>query len=830
MMLNPRWQKIWSDLWANKVRTALMTLSLAAGVFGVGVIMNTKAILDKNLTTGFAAVNPASATLATDAFDDDWVKAVRRMPEIQEAEGRRKVTVRLAATPALPTLSVGTQAGSTPQVGPDKWLDLDLYAIDDYDEMRVNKVRPEGGAWPPPKHQLLLERSALQLPDLANLAIGDTLTVRTPDDNLRELGLAGFAFDFNKTPAPGASKAYGYITLDTLEGLGQPRAYNELSFVVAENPLDEAHIRQVATQVTDKLEKSGRTVYATNVPTPGEHPLQKPLSVMLMILGVLGSFSLMGSGFLVVNMISALMAQQIKQIGLMKAIGARTNQVMSLYLAIIFILGLLALAIALPLTIGGARGLATFFASVLSLKLSSFEIPYPVLATQAAIGLFVPLAATFYSISTGTRITVREAISDYGVSQEPVGSSRFDRALERIRDLPRIFLLAWRNLFRRKERLALTLTALSLSGTLFMTVASARASLLSTNDFSFAYRQYDLRVDLSRPYRVGKIEREVLSTPGIVKVESFNVIAPVNRLRRDGSTSEDLLLFAWPDGTEMFQPPLVQGRSLRPQERQAVVVNTALLHDEPDLKVGDELVLKFKRCERCDGVESLEEQETIWQIVGIVEETLAQPTVYVNNSAFTRAAGGVGRVTAVWVKTAQQDVAFVAKVAKELERQLKQADLRIQSTQTIRAQYEAQAFHFNIMTVTLMFMAVLLAIVGGLGLMGAMSVSVIERTREIGLMRAIGASSGKVFQVFLIESLMVGLLSWPVGVLVALLSAKLLTDAISRLMEDSALIYTFSLGSVFLWLIIVALIAVLACLLPAWKAMRLSVREALAYN
>ncbi|HEU0296703.1 MAG TPA: hypothetical protein VFR47_28460, partial [Anaerolineales bacterium] len=67
-------------------------------------------------------------------------------------------------------------------------------------------------------------------------------------------------------------------------------------------------------------------------------------------------------------------------------------------------------------------------------------------------------------------------------------------------------------------------------------------------------------------------------------------------------------------------------------------------------------------------------------------------------------------------------------------------------------------------------------------------------------------------------------------VLVALLSAKLLTDAISRLMEDTSLIYTFSVGSVFLWLIIVALIAVLACLLPAWKAMRLSVREALAYN
>jgi putative ABC transport system permease protein len=401
--------------------------------------------------------------------------------------------------------------------------------------------------------------------------------------------------------------------------------------------------------------------------------------------------------------------------------------------------------------------------------------------------------------------------------------------LERIRNLPQPFLLAWRNLFRRKERLVLTLTALSLSGALFITVASARASLLYTNDDSFAYRKYDLRVDLSRPYRVDKIEREALNTAGLVKVESFNVIAPVNRLRLDGSESEDLLLFALPDGTEMFQPPLVQGRSLGSQERQAVVVNTALLRDEPDLKLGDEILLKFEQCELCDGLERVEEQETTWQIVGIFEETLVPPSVYVNNSAFTQVAGRVGRATSIWLTTAQHESEFVAKVVKELERQFEQAGLKIKRTQTIRAQYEAQAFHFNIMTLTLLVMAVLLAIVGGMGLMGTMSVNVIERTREIGLMRAIGASSGTVFRIFLIESLLVGLLSWPIGVLVALLSAKLLTDAISRVME-TALIYTFSLGSVFLWLIIVALIAVLACLLPAWKAMRLSVREALAYN
>jgi len=808
-MLNPRWQKVWADLRANKIRSILMILSLAVGVFGVGVIMNTQAILDRNFSAGFAAVNPASATLVTDAFDEAWVKAVRRMPAIQEAEGRRKVAVRL-------------------QVGPDKWLDFDLYAIDDFDDIRVNKIRPDSGGWPPPKHQLLLERSALQTFDLAGLAIGDTLLIRTPDDNLRELRLAGFAFDFNQTPTPGTNKLYGYITLDTLDSLGQPRDYNELSFVVAENRLDENHIRQVADQIADKLEKSGRAVYATLVATPGEHPMQKPVSAMLFILGTLGGLSLLGSGFLVANMISALMAQQIKQIGLMKAIGARTGQVMSLYLVLIFILSLLALLVAAPLAVGGAHGLANFFALMLNLNLTDFQIPQRVIVIQVVIGLIVPFAATLYAIRTGVGITVREAMSDYGLGQATFSPGPVDQFLERIQTLPRPFLLSWRNLFRRKGRLALTLTTLSLSGALFVTVASARASLLETLDSAYTYRKYDLRVDLSRPYRAGKIEREALNIAGLVKVESFKTIAPVNRLRADGSESDNVLLFALADGSEMFQPPLAQGRWLSPQERQGVVVNTALLRDEPDLKLGAELVLKFEMCEQCDGIETLEERETRWQIVGIFEEALAPATVYVNNSAFAHAAGGMGQATTLWAMTAQPEIEFVTKVAKDLEQKFEQAGIRINSTQTIRAQYEAEAFHFNIMTLTLMVMAVLMAVVGGLGLMGAMSISVIERTREIGIMRAIGASNEAVFQVFLIESLLVGLLSWLPGVLAALLLGKLLTDAIGGIME-STLSYTFSLGSIFLWLIIVAFIAVLATLQPAWKATHLSVREVLAY-
>jgi putative ABC transport system permease protein len=124
----------------------------------------------------------------------------------------------------------------------------------------------------------------------------------------------------------------------------------------------------------------------------------------------------------------------------------------------------------------------------------------------------------------------------------------------------------------------------------------------------------------------------------------------------------------------------------------------------------------------------------------------------------------------------------------------------------------------------------LIAIVGGLGLMGTMSINVIERTREIGVMRAVGASDGSVIQVFVVEGIFIGLLSWMVGVVLALPIGKLLSDAVGVAFLEAPLSYTFSTKGTLLWLAIVVVLASLASILPAWNASRLSVREVLAYE
>ncbi len=156
--------------------------------------------------------------------------------------------------------------------------------------------------------------------------------------------------------------------------------------------------------------------------------------------------------------------------------------------------------------------------------------------------------------------------------------------------------------------------------------------------------------------------------------------------------------------------------------------------------------------------------------------------------------------------------------------------MRVGMTQTTTSMREGFAFQFNIIIGMLLVMALLLAVVGGLGLMGTMSINVLERTREIGVLRAIGASNGAIRQIVMVEGQLIGLLSWLLGAATARLLSQPLSNAVGLLLLHAPLSYTFSIGGALIWLAIVVLLAALASLLPAWNASRLTVREVLAYD
>ncbi len=794
-MLNPRWRKILRDLWNNKTRTILVVLSIAVGVAAIGMVAATYSIITNELPGAYAQVNPTSANLFTTAFDDDMIRVVRNLGILRDVEGR--YTLRVSV-----------------KTGPDTQRDLNINVIPDFQNIRINKITSETGAWPPGKGEILIERASLAL---LQAKVGDTLPVETSDGRQRNLKIVGLAHDLTGPAGTFTNRASGYVTFDTLEMLGYPKLYNELLISVDGNPPARATVNKIANQVADKIQKSGRTVYSIVLSNPGRLWFESFITPMASILGILGVVILLMSGLLVINTISALMAQQIRQIGIMKAIGARTGQIMWMYLVYMLVIGLVALAIAIPLGNLFARASVTLLTRIINFDIPSFKVPVQVVYLQLFLSIFVPVAAASLPILASTRITVREAISDYGLTKTNFGRSIFDRLVGAIRGLPRPLLLSLRNTFRQKTRLSLTLATLAIGSAIFIAVLSTYVSLTNTLDQALRYYGFDVVVQFSRPYRIEQIASEVQNTPGVVRAETWDFIN-ARALLPDGTESDNLLLVAPSTETTLINPQILDGRWLKPKDQDAIVINSEVLRIIPGIKVGDRITL------------NIDERKNDWTVVGIIQSVLTGPTAYANYPYYSQALGRYGMASSAYIKVQNPDRRFQALVSRLAEDRLERAGLKVGSTQTVAELRGTAIRQYNVIFIFLMLMAALLTFVGGLGLAGTMSLNVMERTREIGVLRAVGASNGSVMQIVIFEGILIGILSWLIGIFLAVPISRLLGNAVGNGFLGKPLPFTYSFFGVFVWFIVVLVLSTIASYVPARKAVLLTVRDILAYE
>ncbi|MFP4436149.1 MAG: FtsX-like permease family protein [Chloroflexaceae bacterium] len=797
-MFSPRWKKVVGDLKGNPTRTLLVVLSIFIGVFAVGMILSSQAILTRELRDTYLATMPAHATISTpgeDSFDDDLVNVIRGIREVEDAEARRSLSMRA-------------------RLGPHQWQDITLVAIPDYDDMRVNFINPVRGAWPPDEREVLIERSGL---GTLQADIGDSVTVELPDGTRRTLPITGVAHDLSRAPTLFTGMVVGFISFDTLEWLGESRDYNEVSILVAGDGTDQAYIQTVANEVYDKIRKSGRDPAFPVVPEPGQHPINFLIDGLVLIMGVLGVLSVFLSGFLVTNTISALLTQQTKYIGIMKSIGARLPQIVAMYLVLVMSFGLIALALAVPLSQLGARAFAGYIAGEFNFDLVNLSVPSNIYLIQAVVSLVVPVVAALIPVFGGSRISIREAISSQSGAGS-FGTSMFDRVIQRIRAFPRPVLLSLRNTFRRKGRVALTLMTLTLGGAIFISVFSVQESLRLTVDDVFArLYSFDVGIGFDRPHRLEYLESEALSIPGVAIVESRR--QTFTRIRySDDSESDSMFLEALIPDTATMNPRLSAGRWLSMEDENAVVLSSGVLKNDPDIGVGDDIVLVIKG------------HETTWRIVGIMPTIGDERNAFVSADYYGRVAREVGTTDALWITTDRRDPALQTQVSQALEEHYRSLGLNVVFNQTGSALSDQINSQFGGIVASLAVMSVLIAIVGGLGLAGTMSLNVLERTREIGVMRAIGASDMSVLQIVLVEGILLGLVSWCLGAALALPISKLLSDAVGLTFFNFALEFRFSVGGLLTWLAISMVLAVVASVLPAWNASRLTVRDVLAYE
>ncbi len=793
--IRPRWKKVYRDLLAHKARTILVVLSIAVGIVAVAVMMGGREVLIRSLDTGFPATKPPAVTYLTTAFDSHLVRAVARDSEVAGAEGRRSVDISF-------------------RVNGGPWTNITLYALEDYRNQTVGKISLLDGARWPKKGQLVVEKGSVEF---AGVRQGDTVEFETSNTKHPVLTVSGVAHDLNSVVPMMTGRAVGYISWDELSDFDEPQTYNELDVIERGDPASLAQATAFGARLRDDIiEPQGIVVLRMLAHEPGVQSMADIFKAVSMLLVVVGAMTLMLSGFLVVNTIGSLVTQQMRQLGVMKAVGARRTQLAMMFFAMVLVYGVLALVLAVPLGQLGSNWFANFGAAQLDFLVHDYHVPAAVLAIELSVGLLVPVLAATFPVISGMNMSVRHALySSSGVSAE-FGEGVFDRMLGRLRGIPRPVALALRNTFLRKGRLLLTLITLTLAAGVFMAVASVQTSIGYTVQRVGQYRAMDIWADLYPPQSAVDAQAEARRVPGVTGAEGWMLRSAV-RLRPDRSESDVLNIYGLPTNTKYLHPEIVSGRWLVPGDTSSIVLDDTALKNEPDIAVGSLITLKIRNVKQ------------VFRVVGLTRGGLMSKFGYVNREYLDSRLGAGGTIDTLMVGTSKHDADSQTAIARRLSDDFSARQMTVTDTMTQQTLQKTIADSLNIIVVFLVIMAALLAAVGGIGLSGTMSINVLESTREIGVMRAVGASNASIYQIFITEGVVVGLVSWAFGVIVSLPLAILLTNSLSDAL-GFRLSFAYSPLGVAAWLCFVIVISVGASLLPARRAAGVSVAEAIAYE
>ncbi len=799
-------RKVWRDLWNNKGRTLLVVLSIAVGVMALGMTTSSNTFLNQQMTLArIANHSPHARMTFAVSLNDDAISAVINMPEVADAEGWITANIRWK-----PTLAAD-------------WQEATVMAKEDYENQKFDLLRLRAGHWPG-ADEISVEHGQAEFYKVP--PIGGTLYVEV-NDHAVALRVAGTLFDPAQSPPAynPINKPSFYVNRDTMGRLTGMRDFNHLGFAIPR--YSREGIEQATSAVEEKLKKLGgvRAVesFSTAAFQDPDHALQQSfLDGLNTILLVMAAFSMALSVFLVVNTINAIVSQQVTQIGIMKTIGGEYGQIVTLYLAGVVVYGLLSLLVAVPLGVIIGYNMSSFWLTAINVPVAPFRILPNVFLYQAGVGLATPLLAALWPVLQGAGISVREAIAAYGLGRGRYGAGRIDKIMGRVQGIPRMAVLALRNTFRRAGRVALTEITLMAAGAIFMVVVTTGDSFHRSYSRIWDAWGYDVALIFNGFERAGKLESAILSNPDVKGVELWVWMQAKTHLPGETGLGNEFSaqVRGVPYNTQMYRPDLSAGRGLDPADGHAVVLNQKLANDM-GVGLGDPVVIDLGGG-----------KETTWTVVGLAFDIGAsgeQTTIFMWRDVLAADLHQAGRATVAQIDTIENTFEAQERVKKALNTYFQSQGVDITFSMGQIENRRLGGILWDIIGGLLQTMTLLVAVVGSIGLSGTLSINVMERRREIGVMRAVGASSSDVAMIFMGEGLLLGVLSWAQAIPLSMLGARYFVDALAAALQFP-FAYHYSAAGAWTWLAIIVVLSLAASWFPARRATMISVRESLAYE
>lgn len=790
--MSPVVKKAWNDLRAHPGRTLLVAFALMIGLWGVGSVSVAYVILKNDLNENYLRTSPYHIALRSKDFANLDLDRFRQRPEIESAAFRDLSFQRI-------------------EVFPDRWIPLWLFGVEDFKHYRLARIYPQEGPVTPPPGSILIERNGKLVSELKT---GSTAHIRV-GGTVKSVAVAGIVFDPAQAPATQDAFVYAY-TDKTTYGRITGEAVNQRLIIRLKQATSRRQVMKTAQALAMQMGKQGIRIDGIDVPSPNRHPHQWQLNTLIAFQGWIGALALLMGAVLVSQLIGAILAGQTRQIGILKAIGATRRDIFTNYLLMVLMPGALASIIAVPLAVFSGYRYAGFVAKILNFDILTTTLPLHLYIGLFGCGLLLPMLFALPALLKGCRMSVREALADYGIANN---DDQVTGVVKRHVRLPFGTRLAVRNVLRRRQRLATVVATVALGVAIFSTGFNVRQSLLDFLEATKQSMRYDVQIVLKKSVPQDIALAPFAGVENVDRVETWT--GGRGRLQsKVAAIGNGIGIVALPYDSDLDKKEIVKGRWIQRSDEPEIVMNQKAVEDFG-------VAVEIGGCYPID----LGGTEIEARLVGISREFDAAK-IYIDEAQYDALVNPEHRINSLMFVANDRGYAQIVRLKQAIERRAESSDLDIFYIMSQAERAKIIFDHLNVILRLFTLLSSLVLIIGALGMAAATGANILERAREIGVMRAIGATPKKIYRMFEAEGAVVSSMGILIGLLLSLPLSLYAAKFFGKLIlgHDVSLRFAFSHSGFAITLLVTLVFGWLASRIPARKAVSISNREALSYE
>jgi putative ABC transport system permease protein len=779
-------RKSLTDLTRRRARAFFTVLTLALAVASVGIFA-VPGLMQQSMDREIASNKLADLTLQTEplVLSDARLERLGALPNVEAVGAKSLFSTRIY---------VGARRQRAIVMG-----------VPDFERQDVDVVTPISGSAPATGGVLTDNQNASK-----GKFEGPTVRVIAADGTVRPLPVRGEGRNlYGGSLAATEDFATFYASPETVAALSGTRGYTWFGLRLRDGS------PAAADRTVDAVRQELRGVKGFNgfselpeLRKPGEYPGKEVFEQIASVMSAVTLLALLSALVLLSNTMTTLIGEQTSEIAAMKAIGGSRRQIAWIYRRTALLLGLLGAALGVVLGVVLANVIVAYFGTTFFGIETGMHVDAAVLGASVLVGLIGPPLAAAPAIRRASRLPVQEALQASGSAVG--GQGRLDALLRRVR-APRSAQIGLRSVGRRKRR---TLATAMQVGLAVATLLALLALGTSVGDITRNYYD-DTHLDVwagtfaSRPF-TDDARRALRSTPGVEDIQPLLM----NGAKVDG---KDAGLWGMVEKPWM-RLRITDGRWYTAAEAARatdVAVVGSGLAAATGATVGDTIT-----AQTAAGPARL-------RIVGVLWEPGQPGQLYMPLATLQRVLEAPGHVNTYWIRSESADHAFIDRLTTKLEDTLGAHGTPITTMAWYDQKADNVAQNANI-TRSITVLGLVIVAISMVGLVNAITTGVLERTREIGMLRCVGARARDIRRIFGTEGLVIALAGWLIG----LVAGYALAYGIIELTASTAnldLTFTFPAANAAITFVGTVLLAVLVLLAPVRRAARFKPGEALRY-